>query len=231
MQKEQLYDVWWQKQTEGEQRMEDEHLRHWRKVLGMVEEHDLSHSSVLDFGCNQGGFLRILYGQRPFKEGIGIDLARSSVAVANERKGELPLHYVATGAPEQFAHRFDLAFSISVIYLIDDLQEHARKLRQALKPGGVYYATYTDYSGNLSLPYIQKNINRNGAVPMHLHTLDEIAGAFFREGFRVGVRKLLPDGFIELSPQDRWFLRVQDRMQYEYEQAYIFRFASPENIG
>ncbi|MDO0824650.1 class I SAM-dependent methyltransferase [Desulfosporosinus nitroreducens] len=70
--------------------MEDMHLRFWHKILDMVTEKDLSSYSVLDLGCNQGGFLRYLYGQRPFKNGIGVDLARQSVEVANQRKGSLP---------------------------------------------------------------------------------------------------------------------------------------------
>lgn len=227
-QAESLYEVWWREPREGEQRMEDEHRSHWQKVLAVVQEHDLSGSAVLDIGCNQGGFLRFLYEQRPFAEGIGIDLARQSVDVANARKGSIPVAYAATGSPEQWAHRFDLAFSISVIYLIADLQEHARKVAQALKPGGVYYATYTDYSGNPSLPAIRENINRHASVTMQLHTLDEIAEAFLRQGFQAGIRRLDPDGYIGLSPQERWFECVADRLQFEYEQAYIFRFTAPQ---
>lgn len=228
MQTEALYDVWWKEPAVGEQRMENEHHRHWWKVLGMVQENDFSGLSVLDFGCNQGGFLRFLYEQKPFREGIGVDLAIRSIALANERKGSAPLHYEATSTPEQFAHRFDLAFSISVIYLIGDLKTHAWKLKQALRPGGVYYATFTDYSSNPSLPHIKNKINRHGSLPMHLHTLDEIAEAFFEEGFQVGIARLLPERFIDLSREERWFLRISDRMQYEYEQAYIFRLVAPQ---
>lgn len=229
MSKDQLYDVWWQEKADGEQRMEEEHLRHWKKVLGFVEEEDLQGSAVLDFGCNQGGFLRFLYEQRSFREGVGIDLARQSVEVANSRKGSLPLHYEATSTPEKFEHRFDLAFSISVIYLISDLKEHARKIKKALKPGGIYYATYTDYRGNPSLPDIQDKINSSGAIPMNLHSLNDIAGAFWSEGFQVGIRRMVPTNYIELSSNDRWFHHIEDRMLFEYEQAYIFRFVVPIN--
>jgi SAM-dependent methyltransferase len=225
--KDQLYDVWWQDASEGEQLMEDMHLRFWQKVLSMVIEEDLSNSSVLDFGCNQGGFLRFLYGQRSFKNAIGVDLARQSVEVANKRKGSLPIHYEVTTTPEKFANHFDLAFSISVIYLIPDLKEHAWKIKQVLKPGGVYYATYTDYNGNPSLPAMKKKIDQNGAVPMILHDLDDIAEVLFQEGFTVGIRRLIPDCFIELFSKDRFFQKISHRMQYEYEQAYIFRFVAP----
>jgi hypothetical protein len=33
---------------------------------------------------------------------------------------------------------------------------------------------------------------------MQEHTLDAIAEAFFREGFQVGIRRMLPADFIEL---------------------------------
>lgn len=228
MGKDQLYDVWWQDASQGEQLMEEMHLCFWHKILDMVTEKDLSSYSVLDVGCNQGGFLRYLYGQRPFKNGIGVDLARQSVEVANQRKGSLPVYYEATTTPEKFENHFDLAFSMSVIYLISDLKEHAWKIKKALKPGGVYYATYTDYNGNPSLPEMKKKIDQKGAVPMILHDLDDIANAFFQEGFTVGIRRLMPDSFIELAQTDRFFQRISHRMLYEYEQAYIFRFVAPK---
>lgn len=227
MSKSELYEVWWTDATEGQQRMEDSHDRHWRKVLEAIAETDLSTHHILDFGCNQGGFLRFLYQERPFVAGLGVDLARQSVAIANQRKGDLPLDYVATASLEPYANRFDLAISSAVIYLIEDMPDHARQIRHALKPGGIYYATYTDYQGNPSLPYMQAEIDRFGAVKMQLHNLDEIALAFQEAGFAVGLRRLLPTGFIPITLPDRFFQQVADRMQYEYEQAYIFRFVAP----
>ena len=170
--------------------MEEDHLPHWRRVLSFIPEEDLSECSVLDFGCNQGGFLRMLYEQRPFKDAIGTDLATQSIEVANSRKGHLPIEYVATASPEQYKNKFDFAFSLAVIYLISDLEEHADKMKQALKPGGIYYATFTDYSDNPSLPYIRDRINSNAALPMQEHTLDSVTAAFIKKGFQVGIRRI-----------------------------------------
>jgi SAM-dependent methyltransferase len=227
MSKPELYDVWWTEAGDGEQQMEDGHDHHWRKILEYITETDLGNKHILDFGCNQGGFLRLLYRERPFAYGLGIDLARESVAVANQRKGDLPLDYVATTDLTPYAHQFDLAISSSVIYLIDDLAEHAHQICYALKPGGIYYATYTDYQGNPSLPKMQEDIDRYGAVKMQLHRLDDIALAFQAAGFAVSLRRMLPVGYIPLQLPDRFFQQVADRMQYEYEQAYIFRFVTP----
>jgi 2-polyprenyl-3-methyl-5-hydroxy-6-metoxy-1,4-benzoquinol methylase len=58
------------------------HSRYWRHFISSVPEIDLSEKSVLDFGCNQGGFLRLLHAMRPFRRGLGIYIASNSIAVA-----------------------------------------------------------------------------------------------------------------------------------------------------
>jgi SAM-dependent methyltransferase len=227
MSNDQLYDVWWTAAPEGEQQMEDRHNRHWQKILDVILETDLSDCAVLDFGCNQGGFLHFLYSQRPFKSGLGVDLARKSIEVANSRKGDLPLTYVATATLSPYENQFDIAISSSVIYLIPDLQDHARQIKHALKPEGVYYATYTDYAGNPSLPKMRKEINRFGEGEMQEYTLDEIAMPFLEEGFAVGARLMPVTGYIPIQIPQRFFESVADRMLYEYTQAYMFRFVAP----
>ncbi|RAV01264.1 bifunctional 2-polyprenyl-6-hydroxyphenol methylase/3-demethylubiquinol 3-O-methyltransferase UbiG [Paenibacillus sp. YN15] len=221
-----LYDVWWQNLSEGEQQMEERHRQGWLEIIQLVQEEDLRGMSVLDFGCNQGGFLRYLYERKPFKEGFGTDLAQKSIVLANERKGELPLSYVATDSPEQFPHRFDLAFSLSVIYLIEDLPTHARKIRQALKPGGVYYTTFTDYTGNPSADHFRQQIQANSLLKANMHTLDDIASAFVNEGFQAEIRRRQPTGFISVTAKDKFMLSIRDKMQAQYEQAYLFRFVA-----
>jgi len=37
------------------------HAPIWRRMVDVSVPHDLSASTVLDYGCNQGGFLRLLY--------------------------------------------------------------------------------------------------------------------------------------------------------------------------
>lgn len=223
----QLYDVWWNDEIQGEQSMEINHNQHWKKVIDMIEEKDFGSYKILDFGCNQGGFLRFLFEKKPFLKGVGIDLAKKSIDVANKRKGNLPIDYEATANVERYNHSFDIAFSVSVIYLLKNLPEHASKIKKALKPGGIYYCTYTDYSKNPSLLHFKKTIDSQGTIPMQLHSLNDIAEAFFNEGFDVEIRRLPPQGYIKLDPDDNWFTQISDRMQYEYQEAYIFRFTSP----
>lgn len=223
-----LYDVWWKYEGETEQSMEEEHQPHWAKVLASIQEKDLTGKRVLDFGCNQGGFLRLLYKTYPFEFGLGIDLATAPIAIAKERRGSLPLDYIATAHPENYQGEFDIAFSISVLYLIEDLEAHADIIRKMLKEGGIYYAAYSDYSQNPELPGIKKTIDQNAALPMQLHTLDEIAEAFSHHGFQCSIRRMIPEGFIPINPMEKWFSEIRNRMLYEYSECYLFRFVLKE---
>ncbi|TBL75034.1 class I SAM-dependent methyltransferase [Paenibacillus thalictri] len=221
--KEQSYDVWWNN-TEGEQIMEEGHLRGWKQLISMMKEDDLSGRTILDFGCNRGGFLRLLHQVKPFQEAVGIDLGEQSVAIANERKGNLPIQYLVSGSPEQFPGKFDLAFCLSVIYLIDDLKTHAWKLSQALKPGGVYYVTYNDLSSNPSRDFFKQEIEKYSHLKANVHSLDDIVSAFEHEGFKVELKRRIPTDFIAVSTLERYFRSLSDELMSVYESSYIFRF-------
>src|SRR5690606_34948705 len=144
--------------------------------------------------------------------------------IADSRKGELPVTYHLTDDPTTLNTRFDYAFSLAVIYLLPDLDRHVAQMKQSLKSGGVYYATFVDYTGNPSRPSIKEIISRNASVPMQDYTLDSVARAFFKGGFRVAVRRIAPVGFVDLSENNIWHERVEYHLQYAYEQAHLFRF-------
>lgn len=60
-------DTWAKIQNE-EDVMNDHHAPFWRAMIRQMSESDIHNSSVLDFGCNQGGFLRTLFRIKPFKK-------------------------------------------------------------------------------------------------------------------------------------------------------------------
>lgn len=223
MSKEKLYDHWSKEAPQHEDDMERGHQRYWERNIYYFKEKELKDCAVLDFGCNQGGFLRYLYDVRPFKKGVGVDLATKAIQIANERKKDLPITYVNTADITTLDEKFDLAVSTSVIYLIEDLKDHAQKIKKVLKPGGVYYASFTDYNGNPNLPDMYLKINGYANVKMQLHSLDHIAKAFQQEGFQVEIRRLQPVDFVVIKEEDDWYQRISERMQFEYEQGYLFR--------
>lgn len=226
-----LYDIWWKDASNGEQSMEDDHLNGWQQTIDEIVETSLEGKTILDFGCNQGGFLRYLYTYSPYQKAVGVDLAKESIRIANERKADLPITYEATANVETFGPIFDMAFSTSVIYLIQDLTAHAKQIKSVLKQDGIYYATFSDQNNNPSLAYMKKQIDRYGTTPMQLHSLDDITNAFINEGFTVEVKRVTPKHFINVNKNYEFYKSISDRMLSEYENSYLLRFIAPKNEG
>ena len=59
----------WNRNPADEEAMGAAHAPIWRRMIDVSVPHDLRDSTVLDYGCNQGGFLRMLYDRHPFKSG------------------------------------------------------------------------------------------------------------------------------------------------------------------
>ena len=55
------YDVWWQKGQESDDDMARDHQEAWERTIEMLDTSDIKGKTILDVGCNQGGFLRKLY--------------------------------------------------------------------------------------------------------------------------------------------------------------------------
>ncbi len=59
---------------------------------------------------------------------------------------------------------------------------------------------------------------------MQIYSLDYIAKVFDKQGFDIQIRKMQPIDFININVHEDWYGRIADRMMFEYEQAYLFRF-------
>src|SRR5262245_15663247 len=80
----------WAKDWAEENAMNDDHGHLWRQLILHLEEKSLGGKDVLDYGCNQGGFLRQLYELKSFRQGVGADIALDSLAIARQNAGGLP---------------------------------------------------------------------------------------------------------------------------------------------
>jgi SAM-dependent methyltransferase len=87
------------------------HAPIWRRMIDVSVPDDLRDATVLDYGCNQGGFLRLLYDRHPFRAGVGLDIARESVARAELLKRQRPIEYRAGNSAAALDRTFDFAFS------------------------------------------------------------------------------------------------------------------------
>lgn len=52
------YDVWWKKGEETDDDMARDHQESWQRIIQMLDPVHIKGQTILDFGCNQGGFLR-----------------------------------------------------------------------------------------------------------------------------------------------------------------------------
>jgi len=168
--------------------MQDEHGFLWRAMLDTVDV-DLAGRRVLDAGCNQGGFLRLLVDGCGIAEGRGFDPASEAVADARRLAGSRPLTFeTASAVPEGWVD-FDVAFSHEVLYLLHDLGAHATSMFAALAPGAPYFAVMGVHAGSRMMTEWHASAADELSLPK-LYDLDEVAATFARAGFAVSVAAL-----------------------------------------
>lgn len=214
----------WTEDAAGDERMQHGHTPIWQAMIDAIVEPDLTTLGVLDFGCNQGRFLHQLYARRPFRRGVGLDLAAEAIAVAQARRRNLPLEY-AVAPLTAYPAAFDLAFSHEVLYLLPDLAAHAAEMAAALRPGGAYYATIGCHLENSLWPRWRRAIAARASVPPQDYALDDVVDAFVAAGFRATARRLRLDCFLDYTPEDRdSFGSLARLLDYYSRDKVLFRF-------
>ena len=217
----QAIDTW--DNEEGEMEMEAGHEPSWRAFISHLDMPSLQDKRVLDFGCNRGGFLRLLHNEMPFKEGRGVDIAEESVRIAN--KGMVPVSYGHSDSLSDETESFDVAFSHEVIYLLPDLAAHAQEMNRVLKAGGVYYCVIGEYAENPLWERWKGVVSEFSPVPPQTYSLQDIAKTFQDNGFDVSVRRLVCDGFLPYDANDTKYLHnPMELIEFMTEYMMLFRF-------
>jgi SAM-dependent methyltransferase len=214
----------WNRNPADEEAMGAAHAPIWRRMADVSVPHDLSASTVLDYGCNQGGFLRLLYDNRPFKSATGIDIARESVGRAELLKGHRPIEYKVTDRAASLGRTFDYAFSHEVIYLLPDLAAHARDMKAAVRAGGTYVAAVGCHTDSSLWPRWRELIAETSSIPLYDHSLEDVSKAFAEAGFTVAVRPLALDAFMPVTIGSAYFPKVTDQLRYYTVDKVLFRF-------
>jgi SAM-dependent methyltransferase len=215
-------NTWFRDETE-EEGMFDDHAYLWRHLIGTVRENDFQQSTVLDYGCNRGGFLDVLFGIRPYHHGIGVDIAETSLSRARERCRHLSVDFMLPAQMQKLAQTVDIAFSHEVLYLLQDLQAHAKAIANILKPDGVYYAAIGCHTDNPLWARWRTLIGQSTNIPVFDYSLDDYANAFWRAGFRVEMRPFGMTDLVLMKPHNAYFPSVADSLRYHAEIKTIIR--------
>jgi SAM-dependent methyltransferase len=214
----------WNRNQADEDALGAAHAPIWRRMIDVAAPADLRQSTVLDYGCNQGGFLRLLYDRHPYKSAVGIDIARESVARAELLKGHRPIDYKVGDQAAVLGKTFDLAFSHEVIYLLPDPAAHARDIKAALRPGGAYVAAMGCHTDSGLWPRWRTLIAESSSIPIYDHSLEDVSKAFAESGFNVSVRPLALDAFMPFTSGSAYFPKVMDQLRYYSIDKVLFRF-------
>ena len=183
---------------------------------------DLGGRRVLDAGCNQGGFLRLLADRCDIDEGFGYDPAAGAIADARTLAGDRRLHFEASSSVPEAWTGLDVAFSHEVLYLLPDLSPHAAAIHDCLRPGGVYFAVMGVHTGS---PWMVEwhAANREELALPPLYDVDDVIDVFEQAGFEASVARLMIR-FVPMEGQrdDR---RSLEQLQYYWDHKLLFSFA------
>jgi 2-polyprenyl-3-methyl-5-hydroxy-6-metoxy-1,4-benzoquinol methylase len=203
--------------------MQDEHGFIWRAMLDMVDT-DLSGSKVLDAGCNQGGFLRLLFDEASIAKGFGYDPAAGAIEDARRLAGTRPLTFETSESVPKGWSGFDVAFSHEVLYLLHDLSSHATAVYASLVPGASYFATIGVHADS-ALMTAWHGDNAKALDLPGPYRLDDVADVFKSTGFDVAVGRL-PFRFVPVDAHrgDVTDSRLSSWLDYYFRDKVMFRF-------
>src|SRR5262249_35610250 len=175
-----MTDTYWQ-DAAADEAMQEEHGFVWKAMLDTIDV-DLTGKRVLDAGCNQGGFLRLLVDQCAIAEGFGYDPASGAIEDARQLAGDRRLEFEASDTVPTGWDGFDVASSHEVLYLLHDLPAHARAIFAAMAPGGSYYAVIGVHTGSpLMVKWHRDNVEALN-LPA-LNDIDDVISVFEEAGF------------------------------------------------
>jgi SAM-dependent methyltransferase len=166
----------------------------------------------------------MLYDRHPVQAGVGIDIARESVARAQLLKRQRPIEYQAADHAAELGRAFDFAFSHEVLYLLPDLADHAADIKAALRPGGAYVAAMGCHTDSAVWPRWRKVIAETSSIPVYDHSLDRVAAIFSEAGFAVSVQPLALDAFMPVTVGSDYFPKIVDQLRYYSQDKVLFRF-------
>lgn len=155
---------------------------------------------VLDYGCGEGQFLRVLHRLRPFAKGVGVDI--DSSALERGRASLAETEPIELGLPDLLVQKnwcFDQVFVQEVFWMIEDLPELAGRLHSMTRDTGECYATMGCHLGNPLWQHRKAWLQKQGFTAFD-YSIDQVAKIFYEAGYEVGVKRLPVDEWAVYHP-------------------------------
>jgi SAM-dependent methyltransferase len=219
-----MTSTYWQ-DAAADEAMQEEHGFVWRAMLDTVDV-DLAGKRVLDAGCNQGGFMRLLADRCAIAEGFGYDPASGAIEDARRLAGARPLTFEVSDTVPAGWDGFDAAFSHEVLYLLHDLPAHARAIFAALAPGGAYYAVIGVHAGSPLMVRWHRDNAEALNLPL-LNDIDDVITVFEGAGFEAAAARLAVRFVPAAGHHGHDRGRLLDWLDYYYDQKLLLRFTRP----
>jgi trans-aconitate methyltransferase len=219
-------DTYWQSAAD-DAAMQEEHGFIWRAMLDTIDI-ELAGRRVLDAGCNQGGFLRLLADTCGIAAGYGFDPASGAIADARRLAGTRPLTFETADTVPDGWSGFDVAFSHEVLYLLHDHVSHAAAMFAALAPGAPYFAVMGVHAGSRLMAEWHASAAAELGMPK-LYDLNEVVDVFANAGFEVSVARLAMK-FVPVSEHEGGHQHrdgLIDWLDYYAHDKVMFRFTRP----
>ena len=125
-------------------------------VPGLVERLR-SGAAVLDLGCGTGHAVRVAARAFPQSEFTGLDIDPGGIEAARAEAADLPNARYVVGDAAELAGSYDVIMAFDAIHDQSKPDEVLRRVRAALKPGGVFVMVDTKFSSdvakNVANPY------------------------------------------------------------------------------
>ena len=134
---------------------------------------------------------------------------------------------MATNVLSEAGGPFDLAFSHEVIYLIDDLEDHARQVMSVLKAGVHYDAVTCCHADNPLWATWRAKLSEMSNIPVPNHSVADIATAFRAAGFDVSISRFLAKAFIPTEAPSDYFPTELSRLDVYTQWKLCFRCTKP----
>jgi len=184
----------------------DDAMRHpnlplWMAMIRQIQHPANGNERVLDYGCGEGQFLRVLNRMRPYAEGLGVDIDTEALQRGRASlQDDEPIEFGMPDLLRQEDWTFDQIFVQEVFWMIEDLPGLAEQLHGLLRDRGECYATMGCHIGNPLWEHRKAWLVGKGFTAFD-YSIDQVAKIFYEAGFEVAVKRLPVDEFTVYHPE------------------------------